>query len=194
MVRDDYEFGPLSLCMFALVGKQSYSKVWRFCMQIWPNSPHTHNQNTIISKKIWVNHCRFIPSFNISESKAFLRTRPKLSMSLLLLIIINLTLWRTLQNVIQTQKCMPNQKKTALNKCVFKCLAKVSGPTDKSLSSTGNLFQHFGPATAKDLEPHSVLCPGTTRSPRTADLKPETTRNSRSANTEIRKIGRGQTF
>ena len=42
-----------------------------------------------------------------------------------------------------------------------------------TLNPTGNLFQHFGPATAKDLEPHSVLCPGTTRSPRAADLKPE---------------------
>ena len=27
-----------------------------------------------------------------------------------IIIIINLTLWRTLQNVIQTQKCVPNQK------------------------------------------------------------------------------------
>ena len=29
---------------------------------------------------------------------------------LFIIIIINLTLWCTLQNVIQTQKCMPNQK------------------------------------------------------------------------------------
>ena len=28
----------------------------------------------------------------------------------IIIIIINLTLWRTLQNVIQTQKCVPNQK------------------------------------------------------------------------------------
>ena len=29
---------------------------------------------------------------------------------IIIIIIINLTLWRTLQNVIQTQKCVPNQK------------------------------------------------------------------------------------
>ena len=51
------------------------------------------------------------------------------------------------------------------------------GPTDRSLNSTGNPFQQLGPATAKALKPQSVLWPGTTRSPRTADLKadrPET--------------------
>ena len=31
-------------------------------------------------------------------------------MDIIIIIIINLTLWRTLQNVIQTQKCVPNQK------------------------------------------------------------------------------------
>ena len=69
------------------------------------------------------------------------------------------------------------RKKTTLNKCVFKCFAKVAGLTVRSLNSTGNSFQQLGPATAKALEPQSVLWLGTTRSPRTADLKadrPET--------------------
>ena len=37
-----------------------------------------------------------------------------------LVFIINLTLWPTLQNVIQTQRCVSNQKKTILSRCVFK--------------------------------------------------------------------------
>ena len=39
--------------------------------------------------------------------------------------VINLTLWRTLQNVIQTQKCLPNQK----NQFWTSVFSKVSGPT-----------------------------------------------------------------
>ena len=69
------------------------------------------------------------------------------------------------------------RKKPTLNKCVFKCFAKVAGLTVRFLKSTGNSFQQLGPATAKALEPQSVLWLGTTRSPRTADLKadrPET--------------------
>ena len=69
------------------------------------------------------------------------------------------------------------RKKPTLNKCVFKCFAKVSGLTVRSLNSTGNSFQQLGPAIAKALKPQSVLWPGTTRSPRTADPKtdqPET--------------------
>ena len=62
------------------------------------------------------------------------------------------------------------RKKPTLNKCVFKCFAKVAGPTVKYLNSTGNSFQQLGPATAKALKPQSVLWLGTTRSPRTADL------------------------
>ena len=38
--------------------------------------------------------------------------------STIIIIIINLTLWRTLQNVIQTQKCVPHQK-NQLWTCVF---------------------------------------------------------------------------
>ena len=57
------------------------------------------------------------------------------------------------------------QKKPTLNKCVFKCFTKVAGLTVRSLNSTGNSFQQLGPATAKALEPQSVLWLGTTRSP-----------------------------
>ena len=70
-----------------------------------------------------------------------------------------------------------SEKNPTLNKCVFKCFAKVAGPTVRFLNSTGNSFQQLGPATAKALKPQSVLWLGTTRSPRTADLKadrPET--------------------
>ena len=77
----------------------------------------------------------------------------------------------TLQNVTRTQKCVLHQKKTTLNKCVFRCFAKVAGPTVRSLNSTGNSFQQLGPATSKALKPQSVLWLGTTRSSRTADLK-----------------------
>ena len=58
------------------------------------------------------------------------------------------------------------QKKPTLNKCVFKCFAKVAGLTVRSLNSTGNSFQQLGPATAKALKPQSVLWLGTTISPR----------------------------
>ena len=44
-----------------------------------------------------------------------------------------------------------SEKKTTLNKCVFKCFSKVAGPTVRSLNSTGNSFQQLGPATAKAL-------------------------------------------
>ena len=80
-------------------------------------------------------------------------------------------------------KCYTNLKvhalseKKTLNKCIFKCFAKVAGLTVRSLNSTGNSFQQLGPATAKALKPQSVLWLGTTRSPQTADLKadrPET--------------------
>ena len=63
------------------------------------------------------------------------------------------------------------RKNPTLNKCVFKSFAKVAGLTVRSLNSTGNSFQQLGPATAKALKPQSVLWLGTTRSPRTADLK-----------------------
>ena len=63
----------------------------------------------------------------------------------------------TLQNVTQTQKCVLHQKKPTLNKCVFKCFAKVAGPIVRSLNSTGNSFQQLGPATVKALKPQSVL-------------------------------------
>ena len=60
------------------------------------------------------------------------------------------------------------RKKTTLNKCVFKCFAKVAGLLDgrcmvvRSLNSTGKSFQQLGPATAKALKPQSVLWLGTT--------------------------------
>ena len=57
------------------------------------------------------------------------------------------------------------QKKTTLNKCVFKSFAKVAGLTVRSLNSSGNSFQQPGPATAKALKPQSVLWLDTTRSP-----------------------------
>ena len=48
-------------------------------------------------------------------------------------------------------------KKNNSNKCVFKCIAKVSEPTGRSLNSTGNSLQQLGPATAKALKSQSVL-------------------------------------
>ena len=90
--------------------------------------------------------------------------------SKLLLILLHL--------ITHPTKCYTNSKQRALseknptrNKCVFKCFAKVAGPTVRSINSTGNSFQQLGPATAKALKPQSVLWLGTTRSPRTADLK-----------------------
>ena len=81
--------------------------------------------------------------------------------------IMNISTWLLLLLLLLTWHCKAPYKlksaclikKTALNKC----LAKVSGPTDKSeLSPTVAKFipTGSGPATAKDLEPHSVLCPG----------------------------------
>ena len=44
--------------------------------------------------------------------------------SVIIIIIINLTLWRTLQNVIQTQKCVPNQKKTSSEQVCFQVFSE----------------------------------------------------------------------
>ena len=63
---------------------------------------------------------------------------------------------RTLQNVIQTQKCVLCREYAKPNRCVFKCFAKVSKPKEEDLKSTGKAFQLLGPATAKDLKPQSV--------------------------------------
>ena len=78
---------------------------------------------------------------------------------------------RTLQNVIQTQKCVLCRDYAKPNRCVFKCFAKASKPKEEYLKSTGKAFQLLGPATAKDLEPQSVRWLGTTMSPWAADLK-----------------------
>ena len=78
---------------------------------------------------------------------------------------------RTLQNVIQTQKCVPCRGYASLNKCVFKCFAKVSEQEEEDLKSAGRTFQLLGPATAKDLNPQSVRWLGTTMSQWAADLK-----------------------
>ena len=78
---------------------------------------------------------------------------------------------RTLQNVIQTQKCVLCREYAKPNRCVFKCFAKVSKPKEEDLKSTGKAFQLLGPATAKDLKPQSVRWLGTTMSPWAADLK-----------------------
>ena len=72
---------------------------------------------------------------------------------------------RTLQNVIQTQKCVPCREYAKPNRCVFKCFAKVSKPKEEDLKPTGKAFQLLGPATAKDLKPQSVRWLGTTMSP-----------------------------
>ena len=77
----------------------------------------------------------------------------------------------TLQNVIQTQKCVPCQGYASLNKCVFKSFAKVSKPEEEDLKSTGRTLQLLWPATAKDLNPQSVRWLGTTTSQWAADLK-----------------------
>ena len=84
-------------------------------------------------------------------------------MLLLLLLLLHL--------ITHSTKCYTNSKVRALSE------KTNSGLTVRSLNSTGNSFQQLGPATAKALEPQSVLWLGTTRSPRTADLKadrPET--------------------
>ena len=47
-------------------------------------------------------------------------------------------------------KCSAHSKvpalsgKPTLNMCAFKCFAKFSGPTDRSLNSAGNAFQMYG--------------------------------------------------
>ena len=63
----------------------------------------------------------------------------------------------TLQNVIQTQKCVLCREYAKPNRCVFKCFAKVSKPKEKDLKSTDKAFQLLGPATAKDLHHHLFL-------------------------------------
>ena len=57
--------------------------------------------------------------------------------------------------MLRNSKVQDPSEKTTLNKCFFKCFTKVSGPTDRSLNATGNLFQQqlLGPATAKALKP-----------------------------------------
>ena len=97
-------------------------------------------------------------------------------------------------------KCYTNSKvralseKTTLNKCVFKCFAKVAGLTVRSLNSTGNSFQQLGPATAKALKPQSVLWIGTTRSPQTADLKADRPEDCRTLGAKSNKVSRSETF
>ena len=78
---------------------------------------------------------------------------------------------RTLQNVIQTQKCVLCREYAKPNRCVFKCFAKVSKPEEEDLKSTGKASQLLGPATAKDLKPQwqSVRWLGTTMSPWAAE-------------------------
>ena len=76
---------------------------------------------------------------------------------------------RTLQTVLQTQKCVLCLEYAKANRCVFKCFANVSKPKEEDLKSTGKAFQRLLPATAKDLKPQSVRWLGTTMSPRAAD-------------------------
>ena len=99
----------------------------------------------------------------------------KIQINLINIIIIALgnAPYKMLHKLKSTCSIRKNQLWTSASLSV----SQVSGPTVRSLNSTGNSFQQLGPATAKALKPQSVLWLGTTRSPRTADLKadrPET--------------------
>ena len=69
--------------------------------------------------------------------------------------LVTLSPCRTLQHVIQTQKCVLCREYAKPNRCVFKCFAKVSKLKEEDLKPTGKTFQLLGPATAKDLKPQS---------------------------------------
>ena len=74
----------------------------------------------------------------------------KLEISRVIFLLLLLT-WHTLQNVIKTQKCVPNQK-NQLWTGVFSSVQQKSQDQPTNLpSSTSNLFQHFRPDTAKDI-------------------------------------------
>ena len=50
---------------------------------------------------------------------------------------------RTLQNVIQTQKCVLCLEYAKPNRCVFKCFANVSKPKEEDLKSTGKALHTY---------------------------------------------------
>ena len=77
----------------------------------------------------------------------------------------------TLQNVIQTQKCVPCRGYAPPKQMCFQVFSKESKQEEEDLKSAGRTFQLLGPATAKYLNPQSVRWLGTTMSQWAADLK-----------------------
>ena len=75
---------------------------------------------------------------------------------IIIIIIIIITLDNAPYKMLHKLKVRALSEKTTLNKCVFKCFAKVAGPTVRFLNLTGNSFQQLGPATAKALKLQSV--------------------------------------
>ena len=100
---------------------------------------------------------------------------------------------RTLQNVVQTQRCVPCSTCARPNRCVFKCSAKISKLKEEDLKPTGKTFQLLGPATAKDLNP--PVSPMTRNNNVTMSSRSQSrsTRHQRSTSAIVSKISRGRT-
>ena len=94
--------------------------------QISSLSTHHHHHHHL-KWAVWVHICIHSADF---------WTVPNMHATIIIIIIINLTLQRTsLTQLHYNSKVHDLSEQPALNKCVFKCLAKVSIPSDKSTIS-----------------------------------------------------------
>ena len=114
-------------------------------------------------------------------------------MLLLLLLLLHL--------ITHPTKCYTNSKvralseKTTLNKCVFKCFAKVAGLTVRCLNSTGNSFQQLGPATAEESSRTPIRSVARhNKIPTNSGSQSRPTRDCRTLGAKSNKVSRSETF
>ena len=88
------------------------------------------------------------------------------------------------------------RKKPTLNKCVFKCFAKVAVLTVRSLNSTGNSFQQLGPASAKALKSQTPIRPVARHNkiPTNSGSQSRPTRDCQTLGAKSNKVSRSETF
>ena len=99
---------------------------------------------------------------------------------------------RTLQNVIQTQKCVLCLEYAKPNRCVFKCFANVSKPKEEDLKSTAKHSNCWGQPPQKISNPSQSddWYNNVTMSSRSQS---RSTRHQRSTSAIVSKISRGRT-
>ena len=100
---------------------------------------------------------------------------------------------RTLQNVIQTQRCVLCREYAKPNRCVFKCFAKVSKPREEDLKPTGKAFQLLGPATAKGSQTPVSTMTGNNNVTMSSRSQSRSTRHQRSTTAIASEISRNRT-